>query len=68
MSEITEGPAEETVPNRVPVPKIQAAGLGGAVSLVLVWLLGLFGVEVPPTVAAAFTTILAGLFGYVKSP
>jgi hypothetical protein len=47
-------------------PKVAAAGLGGAVSIVVVWTVTLFGVEVPPSVASAFTTILSFACGYLK--
>jgi hypothetical protein len=49
-----------------PVPKIAAAGIAGAVTVVLVWLLGLFtSVEVPPEVASAITTIFAFVAGWL---
>lgn len=47
-----------------PQPKVQAAGAGGALAIVLVWLAGQFGVDVPPEVAAAFTTLLAFAAGW----
>lgn len=31
--------------------------LGGAVSIVVVWIIGLLGIAVPPEVASAFTVI-----------
>lgn len=52
----------------LPSAKIQAAGLGGAFAVVLVWVIGLFGVDVPAEVAAAMTAILSVAFGYVKTP
>ena len=48
-------------PNR----KVGAAGLAGALSVILVWMLSLFGVTVPPEVAAAFTALLAFGAGYL---
>lgn len=40
--------------------KVQAGGLGGAVTVVLVWGLNtLAGVDVPPEVASAFTVIIS---------
>ena len=49
-----------------PTPKIQAAGAAGAVTTVLVWAVGYAGVDVPPEVAAAVTTIIATGAGYLK--
>lgn len=37
----------------------------GAVVTVLVWIATLNGIEVPPGVAAAVTTIIAGVVGYL---
>ena len=52
-----------------PTPKVAAAGIAGAVSVILVWLLNtVAGVDVPPEVAAAFTTVLAFGAGYLKAP
>ena len=31
--------------------------LGGAISILIVWIIGLFGVPVPPEVSSAFTVI-----------
>lgn len=50
-------------------PKVKAAATGGtlagAASVVLVWLLGVSGLEVPPEVASALTTLMAGAFAFV---
>lgn len=52
-----------------PTPKVAAAGIAGAVSIILVWLLNtVAAVGVPPEVASAFTTVLAFAAGYIKSP
>jgi hypothetical protein len=48
-----------------PQRKVGAAGLAGAVGVILVWVLSLFGVEVPPGVAAAITAVLAFGAGYL---
>lgn len=48
-------------------PKTTAAGIAGAVTLVIVFVLGQLGVEVPADVAAAVTTILAFAAAYLKS-
>lgn len=49
-----------------PVAKVTAAALAGAVSVILIWILGLLGVDVPPEVASAFTTVLSFAAGYLK--
>lgn len=48
-------------------PKVQAAGAAGAASIVIVWLIGLAGADVPPEVASAFTTLLAAGAGWARS-
>lgn len=48
-------------------PKVQAAGWAGAATIILVWVLGQVGVDVPPEVASAITTLVATVAGYVKS-
>lgn len=52
--------------NLAPTSKVTAAGTAGAAALVLVWMLGSFGVEVPAEVAAAITALLATGAGYLK--
>jgi hypothetical protein len=47
-------------------PKMEAAGVAGAVSLVLVWLGAQLGVEIPVEVAAAIPVIVAWAAGYLK--
>lgn len=48
-------------------PKVAAAGVSGAAATILVWAISLPGVEVPPEVAASFSTVLAFLGGYLKA-
>ena len=48
-----------------PVPKVIAAGAMGGVTIILVWLLGQFGVDVPPEVASSITTVLSFIAGYL---
>lgn len=48
-----------------PTNKVAAAGIGGSVSIVLVWIAGMFNLEVPPEVASAVTTIVAFFSGYL---
>lgn len=47
-----------------PRRKVAAAGLGGASAVLIVWVVGLFGVELPPEVAGAITTIVGFLVAY----
>jgi hypothetical protein len=48
-----------------PRPKVAAAGIGGAATTILIWILNdLAGVQVTPEVAAALATIIAFAAGY----
>jgi hypothetical protein len=47
-------------------PKTTAAGFGAAATLVIVFALGLFGVEVPADVASAVTLIVSVAAAYMK--
>jgi hypothetical protein len=40
-----------------------SGGASGALTLILVWVLGLCGIAVPPEVAIAFGTLLTWAFG-----
>lgn len=48
-------------------PKVAAGGTAGAVTVVLVWALAQAGVELPPEVASAFTTLIAFAAGWLKT-
>ena len=62
------GPAQEGAPpSKMPVPKVAAAGIGGAVTTLVVWGLQAFGVEVPPEAAVAIGALAAFIAGYLKS-
>lgn len=56
-----------TPPSRKPTKKVAAAGSAGAASIVLVWLLGQAGVDVPAEVASAITVLIATAAGYLKA-
>lgn len=43
-----------------------AAGAAGALVVVLVWVAGLLGLDVPPLVAAALSTLAGFGAGYLK--
>jgi hypothetical protein len=49
----------------LPEKKVTAATLAGAIATILVWVLHLFGVDMPAEVAAAITTVLAAVAGYM---
>ena len=49
-----------------PVPKVVAATVAGAATVVLVWVAGRFGLDVPPEVSAAATVLLTAAAGYLK--
>lgn len=48
-----------------PTRKITATGLGGALSIIAVWVAGLFGLDMPVEVAAAVTVVLSTGAGYL---
>lgn len=47
-------------------PKTAAAGIAGAVTLVIVFILGQVGVDIPADVASAITVIIAFAAAYLK--
>jgi hypothetical protein len=53
-------------PSKVPTAKVAAASVAGAVTVLLVWIASLSGLDVPPEAASAFTTLTAFLAGYLK--
>lgn len=48
----------------MPTDKVSAATAGSAAAILIVWLLGLAGIEVSPEAASAMSTLLAGLLGW----
>lgn len=49
-----------------PTNKVSAAGIGGSISVVLLWVTGqFFTIEIPPEVAAAIATVISFLSGYL---
>lgn len=59
-------PQSESQPRLSPQPKVVAGGVAGAVTVVLVWVAGLAGLDVPAEVASAFTVIVSFAAGYFK--
>jgi protein-S-isoprenylcysteine O-methyltransferase Ste14 len=53
-------------PGPAPTKKVAAGGAAGAVTVLLVFIAGQFGLEVPPEAAAALTTLLAFAAGWLK--
>lgn len=52
-------------PTSSPTQKVAAAGIGGAITILVVYLVKLFfNVDVPAEVASAFTAIVSFLSGY----
>jgi hypothetical protein len=49
-----------------PRPKVVAGGAAGAFTVVLVWVAGMYGLDVPAEVASAFTVLVSFAAGYVK--
>lgn len=47
-------------------PKIQAAGAGGAIATIAVWVAAQFGVDMPPEVGAAIAAVLSVAAGWLK--
>ncbi len=47
-----------------PTPKIGAATLAGALSIILIYIVGLFGVDIPGGVGAAIATVFTAAAGY----
>lgn len=63
-SQLSAEEAEQAQNPKTPRPKMQAAGIGGAVATLIVFIVGLLGVEVPPEAAGALATIAAFALGY----
>lgn len=49
----------------MPEKKVTAATLAGAIVTILIWILRLANIDVPAEVAAAITTLLAAVAGYL---
>lgn len=45
--------------------KVGAGAAGGAIAVLVVWAVGLTGVDVPPEVSVAFGTVLSFVAGYI---
>lgn len=48
-----------------PTRKVAGGGIGAAIGILAVWLIGLTGIVIPPEVAAAISTITGFFTGYM---
>jgi hypothetical protein len=56
-------------PSAAPVRKVTAAGLAGAITAIIVWILATaFKVDIPPEIASAITIIVAFAAAYLIPP
>ena len=56
-------PTDRIVPP--PSASTVATGVSGAVSVIIIWAVGLTGVVVPPEIAATITFLIGTLIGYL---
>lgn len=50
--------------SKTPTSKVTAASVGGAVAVLIAWVLGLFGIDLPAEAAAAIALLLSAGAGY----
>ena len=53
--------------NYAPTPKVAAGSTSGAAALLLVWILGQAGVDMPPEVAGAAVLVITAGAAWLKS-
>lgn len=51
-------PAPKARVSLAPVPKVANGGLAASLTVLMVYIVGLLGLDVPPEVASAFTTLV----------
>jgi len=51
---------------KAPQPKVVAGGIAGSLTILVIFVANLFGIDVPPEVASAFTVIISFGAGYFK--
>ncbi|MGA8330645.1 MAG: hypothetical protein WB777_15280, partial [Mycobacterium sp.] len=54
-----------TQPSLAPTTKVAAGGVAGALTVLVVWILGLLHVIVPPEVASALTVVFSFITSYL---
>lgn len=47
-----------------PIPKVVAGGIGSSIVVLLVWIAGEYGVQIPPEVASALTVLVGFAASY----
>lgn len=52
--------------NLAPVPKVAAAGIAGAITVVIIYLATLTGVPMTPEVASAITLLIMSAAAWIK--
>lgn len=52
--------------SKTPQTPLGAATTAGALTVVLVWIVGMLGLEVPPEVSSAFTVLLSAGAGLLR--
>lgn len=52
-------------PTNQPTTKVAAAGVGGSLTVLVIYVLGLFGVDLPPEVASALSALISFGAGYI---
>ena len=50
-----------------PEPKVVAGGTAGAATIILIYIVGLFGIEMPAEVGSAITVLISFVAAYVKA-
>lgn len=53
-------------PGPLPTTKVAAAGAAGSLTVLLVWVAGLLGLDVPAEAASAFTVLVGTTAAYLK--
>lgn len=48
-----------------PTPKVAVGALAGSLSVIIVWIVGQFGINIPPEIGSAFTTVISALGSYL---
>lgn len=57
--------AKVNQPTAMPTVKVTSGGLAGMLMILLVWVAGEFGLEVPPEVASAATVLITAGVAYL---
>ncbi len=56
-------------PSALPVRKVSAGGLAGALTAIIVWILSAaFKIDIPPAIASAITVVIGFIVAYLVPP